>query len=231
MSGTVMTPYKLTPAVLGALLLALGPVQAGTIKKCKDEAGRWHYGDNAASECAHSKVIEMTTTGRVKQVHDAPPSASELEAFRSKKLAEEKVKEEEKQAKLRDKLLLSQYATEQDIIRARDRQLSELNHFIESGEQTLKSLQAVYERFEKAATEEKLSGGQVSEDTAQNLERSRRQVEKHKENLKQKQQERDELRTRFDKDLARYRELKHPKIDEAAAPAPAAPAAPAPAKP
>lgn len=225
-----MTPQKLIPAVLGALLLALGPVQAGTIKKCKDEAGRWHYGDNAASECAHSKVIEMSTSGRVKNVIDAPPSASDLETFRNKKLADERAKEEEKQAKMRDKLLLSQYATEQDIVLARDRQIRSLDDSIASHKQTLTHLEAALQRAEKAVEEEKASG-KLSDETMRNAETTRNQVERHKANLKQKEDERDKLRDRFDQDLARYRELKHPKIDEAAAPAPAAPAAPAPAKP
>lgn len=191
-----------------AATLALATAQAGTIKKCQDEAGRWHYGDNAAAACAKTKVIELTNTGRTKNVIDAPPSASDLDSFRQKKLAEEQAKRKAAEQKQHDQVLLSTYAHEDDIVYARDRQLAELDNSIKSGEQTLVSLRAVLGRMRKQATEEKESKGTVSEDTAKNMVHSEDQVKRHQANLEQKKKERETLRERFNSDLERYRKLK-----------------------
>jgi len=214
--------YPIARAVLCSVLLAFtaASAQAGTIKKCKDESGQWHYGDDAAAACANSKIIEMNNQGMTKKVIDAPPSASDLDEFRQKQLAAEKAKEAAAEQKKHDKTLLDTYAVEDDIIYARDRQVAQLNNSIQSGEETLKSLTAVRDRMRTAATEEKETKGSVSKSTMENLGRAEKQVEQHSENLDKKRKEVVEIRSRFDADLKRYRELKG--LTNPVPPAPAA---------
>jgi len=209
-------------ALLCSVILATfaAGAQAGTIKKCKDESGHWHYGDDAATACAKSKVIELNSQGMTENVLDAPPTASDLDDFRRKQMEEEKAKEAAAEQKKRDKTLLDSYAVEDDIIFARDRQVAQLNNSIQSGEETLKSLVAVRDRMRAAATEEKQVKGKVSKDTSSNLERAEKQVEQHSNNLEKKRKEVEAIRARFDADLKRYRELKG--IKAPASPAPAA---------
>jgi hypothetical protein len=209
-------------AVLCSILLAAfaTSAHAGTIKKCKDESGQWHYGDDAAAACANSKVIEMSGSGVTKQVIDAPPSASDLDEFRRKQMEAQKAKEAAAEQKKRDKTLLDTYAVEDDIIYARDRQIAQLNNSIKSGEETLKSLVAVRDRMRAAATEEKQTKGSVSKQTSSNLQRAEKQVEQHSENLDSKRKEVETIRARYEADLQRYRELKGIKT-----PVPPAPAA------
>ena len=211
---------KFTIAALGcALFLTSGVADASTIKKCKDEAGRWHYGDNAAEACAKTKVIVITGGGQTKKVIDAPPSAGELDEFRRKKEEEEAAKKRAEEQRQHDQTLLSTYAHEEDIIYARDRQISELENSIASGEQTLKSLQGVLGRMRTQAQEEQAQSGKVSEDTAKNLQHSEDQVTRHRENLERKKKEQETIRERYARDLTRYRELKglKPATPEAAA--------------
>jgi len=217
----IMT-YPIARAVLSALLLAFftASAQAGTIKKCKDESGQWHYGDDAAAACANSKIIEMNNRGITKNVIDAPPSASDLDEFRQKQMAAEKAKEAAAEQKKRDKTLLDTYALEDDIVYARDRQVAQLNNSIQSGEETLKSLTAVRDRMRAAATEEKETKGSVSQNTLTNLDRAEKQVEQHTKNLDAKRKEVIDIRNRYDADLQRYRELKG-----ISTPAPTTPAA------
>lgn len=193
---------------------------AGTIKKCKDESGQWHYGDDAAAACANSKVIELNNRGVTQKVIDAPPTASDLDEFRRKQMEAQQAKEAAAEQRKHDKTLLDTYAVEDDIIYARDRQVAQLNNSIQSGEETLKSLTAVRDRMRAAATEEKGSKGEVSKSTLSNLQRAEKQVEQHTENLQKKRKEVEAIRARFDADLTRYRELKGIKT-----PAPPAPAA------
>jgi hypothetical protein len=215
---------KFIIGVLGcALLLTGGVANAGTIKKCKDEDGRWHYGDDAAEACAKTKVIEMTGSGRTTAIIDAPPSAGDLDEFRRKKLEEEEAKKRAAEQAKHDQTLLSTYAHEEDIIYARDRQVGELENSIASGEQTLKSLQGVLERIRTQAQEEQAQSGKVSEETEKNLKHSEEQVARHRENQARKKKEQQSIRERYERDLTRYRELKGAK--PAAPTAPTAPAA------
>jgi len=195
-------------AVGCAIFMAGGIAHGSTIKKCKDESGRWHYGDNAAAACAKTKVIEMTGSGQTKKIIDAPPSAGDLDEFRRKKEEEEAAKKHAEEQRQHDQTLLSTYAHEEDIVYARDRQISELENSIASGEQTLKSLQAVLGRMRTQAQEEQAQNGKVSEDTEKNLKHSENQVSRHRENLERKKKEQQTIRERYDSDLARYRELK-----------------------
>jgi len=206
------------------ILLAVfaAPVQAGTIKKCKDASGQWHYGDDAASACAHSKVIEMNSQGLTKDVLEAPPSASDLDEFRKKQMQEEKAKQAAIEQKKRDKTLLDSYAVEEDIIYARDRQVAQLNNSIKSGEETLKSLTAVRDRMRAAATEEKETKGAVSKSTEENLQSAEKQVEQHTNNLAKKRAEIETIKKRFAADITRYRELKSAAKPANPTPAPAA---------
>jgi hypothetical protein len=200
---------KLIITALGcAIFLTSGIANASTIKKCKDEAGRWHYGDSAAAACAKTRVIEMTGSGQTKKIIDAPPSAGELDDFRRKKEEEEAAKKRAEEQKQHDQTLLSTYAHEEDIVYARDRQVSELENSIASGEQTLKSLQAVLGRMRSQAQEEQAQAGKVSEETEKNLKHSEDQVARHRENQERKKKEQQAIRERYDRDLARYRELK-----------------------
>jgi len=201
---------SITHTILSGLLLAAiaTGAHAGTIKKCKDESGQWHYGDDAATACAKSKVIELDSSGYTKNVIDAPPSASDLDEFRKKQLAEEEAKRQAIEQKKRDKTLLDSYAVEEDIVYARDRQIAQLNNSITSGEETLKSLKGVLSRMRKQATEEKETKGSVSAETTTNLQRSEKQVAQHQENLDKKRKEIEMIRERFAADIKRYRELK-----------------------
>jgi len=212
----------ITRAVLCSVLLAAfaTSAQAGTIKKCKDESGQWHYGDDAAAACAKSEVIEMSGSGMTKKIIDAPPSASDLDEFRKKQMEKQRAEEAAIEQKKHDKTLLDTYAVEDDIIYARDRQIAQLNNSIKSGEETLKSLIAVRDRMRAAATEEKQNKGSVTKETASNLQRAEKQVEQHSENLDKKRKEVETIRARFQADLQRYRELKG--IRTPAPPAPAA---------
>ena len=68
------------------------PVYSQTIKKCQDEEGKWHYGDNAAEECERSRVTEIDESGALVKHVKAPPTQEELDAKREldARLAEKK---------------------------------------------------------------------------------------------------------------------------------------------
>ena len=196
------------------LMLALSFPAAGVsagkikIKKCQDETGKWHYGDIAATECSKSKIIEITERGIRTKVIAAPPTEEELkERERGKEELEKERKRAAKQAR-KDRLLLTAYGHEKDILYVRDRKLAQIEASIKASEETLKSLIAVQTRMEKQAAEEQKTG-KISEQTAKGLTQTKAQVARHEAAIAAKRKEQEALRKQYAADLKRYRELKN----------------------
>ena len=196
------------------LMLALSFPAAGVsagkikIKKCQDETGRWHYGDTAAVECSKSKIIEITERGTKTRVIAAPPTAEELKGRERRKDELEKERKLAEKRARKDRLLLTTYGHEKDILYVRDRKTAQIEASIKASEETLKSLIAVQTRMEKQAAEEQKTG-KISEQTAKGLTQTKVQAAKHEAAIAVKRKEQEALRKQYAADLERYRELKN----------------------
>jgi hypothetical protein len=194
------------------LLLPLAATHAAektsiTIKKCKDAAGKWHYGDSAADECAKSKVTEISKEGITKKVIAAPLTEEELKRKAEMKDEDERKRHDLEDRKRSDQILLSTYAHEQDILFVRDRKIAQIDASINSSTETLKPLRKTLERLETQAADE-VKNGKPTDQTAKGIETTKAQIAKHEALIAAKRQEQDKVRKQMDADLARYRELK-----------------------
>lgn len=183
-------------------------LMAGSIKKCQDKKGRWHYGSSAAKACAHSKVIEFKAGKVGTEVHDAPPTQEELDATKSKRKADKLKKEQLQEQAAQDKLLAASYAHEDDIIYERNRKLKDLQASIDSSKATLASLAAVRDRAQKRANEEIAGGKDVSKQTQKTLSSAEHQVKRHEKVIQEKTGELEEMKRYYDSALKRYRAMK-----------------------
>ncbi len=197
-------------AVTVASLLAapFSTTVAGSIKKCQDAEGRWHYGSTAAKACAHSEIIEFKAGKAGKTIHAPPPTKEELNTLKAKKRAAKQKKEQLAEQAAQDKLLAASYSHEDDIIYERNRKLKDLQASIDSGEATLASLRAVHDRSQKRAEEEKASGKNVSKATIKTLASAERQVKRHEQSVQEKNRELEEMKRYYDDALKRYRAMK-----------------------
>lgn len=195
--------------VLLTLAAAATAVEAAaptvTIKKCQDAAGKWHYGDSAASACANSPIVEMSETGVPRKVVPRPLTADELKASEQQKDDDSKAVDQAK----KDELLLSSYAHEADIVYVRDRKIAQLDASISASQDTLKSLRAALARLETQATEEKRGGKPASEQSTKGLAQTQAQIAKHEAAIVTKQQEKELVREQSAKEVERYRQLKN----------------------
>jgi hypothetical protein len=128
-------------AGLGAAFFA----SAETIRKCQDEAGKWHYGDQAAEVCARSRITEID--GRGLKV-DEILSVEELAAIRKEKEANknERLLVEEQRAK--DRRMLARYDSEQAIVYSRDQRLSSIDNYVAIHQELLDRLVVNLKRLE-----------------------------------------------------------------------------------
>ena len=203
--------------VLGLFLPVVG-AQAEkdtTIKKCKDAAGKWHYGDTAADECAKSKITVMSDEGTTKKVIAAPPTEQELKEREAQRETIEAEQARAAERARKDTLLLSTYGVEDDIIYIRDRKIAQIEATIKASEETLKSLHAALTRMEAQAADES-KDAKAAEATAKNIQLTRSQIARHEGAVAVKRQEQEALRKQYAEELERYRELKK----KAPAPAP-----------
>lgn len=186
-----------------AVLLPMGSYAKGTIKKCRDATGQWHYGDSAAAACADSKVTVINEHGVTTGVIDAPPTATDAKEQQKEKA---EMAQKEEQAK-RDKLLLATYPHEGDITYIRDRKIAELQSSIQASLDTLKPLQAALKRLQASAQTEQKEHNAVSDQTRKELQRTQNQIQKHQAAIKRRRNEQAAIRAQADKDLKRYREI------------------------
>lgn len=190
-------------AALLAVVAASGAAAQG-IKKCRDAAGRWHYGDTAAAACANSKVIVLDEHGITRREIAPPPTEEDLRARKSERAELEQAQVRAK----RDELLLATYAHEADIIYIRDRRLAQIEAMIKASTDTLKPLRATLERLEKQALEEQGAEGRASGQTEKALAQTRAQIAKHEAAIERRRDEQEAVRAEAQQDLERYRELK-----------------------
>ncbi len=187
---------------------AAEPAKGKLIKKCQDAAGKWHYGDSAAEECARSKITEISEKGVKKKEIAAPPTEQELREREARKDEIEKERKLVEEKTRHDELLLSTYGHEDDIAYSRDRKLAQLESAIKASEDTLQSLRAALARLEAQAAEESRGGAPVPAPTAKNIAQTKNQIATHEAAIQAKRKEQEAVRRQAAADLARYRELK-----------------------
>ncbi len=139
-----MISGSITVRLAAALAVTLAtPLAAQTITKCQDAEGRWHYGNYASEQCAgDAPITELRESGVTVEVREAPPTLEELQAEKTRALAEREaqIKREEK---LRiDRELLAKYESEEVILSLRDQRIQELRKQIDFNSSQLAVLEA-----------------------------------------------------------------------------------------
>ncbi|MEK6771330.1 MAG: DUF4124 domain-containing protein [Pseudomonadota bacterium] len=196
-----------TLVLLMLSLPALAAEKEPKIFKCQDAQGRTHYGSTAASECARSKVIEMSDQGTARREIAAPPTEAELKDREARRGDEERQKQDSDDRARKDKILLATYPNVEELEQFRTRKLTEMENAIQASETTLQSLRRSLERLEGEVAEEK-KAGKPNAKTSKALEQARKQVERHDEQIAKRRQDMENMRKQYDADVARYRELR-----------------------
>jgi hypothetical protein len=186
-------------AVLFAPPCAISATPAGgdKIKKCQDAEGQWHYGDNAAEECERSKITVIDERGQMVKEVEAPPTPEELAAEKAKREQAEAERERAARQRIEDERLLATYDNAQSIVRARDERVTYLKGQVQINEELLGKLRANVERLRQQG------GGKPSDD----ISRTEAQIAEYEAANTQLARELEQVISKYNADLARYREL------------------------
>lgn len=157
------------------------------------------------SQQEHEQVsgsgAKVTKTGKAKTEEELE---AERQAAEQKKVAEEEAR---KRAAL-DKVLLDTYSSEDDLKLSRDGQLTNIDSQIKLTEAHIDKLANQQDQLIQQAADAERRGQQVPAKLAANIDDLRKQIEENKQFIKAKDEEKDRLRTKFDADIKRFRELR-----------------------
>jgi hypothetical protein len=202
-------------------LLALGPAAGAAapskgssptnngrvLYKWVDKDGVTHYGDHVPPEYASQEQHILNSQGYEIKHLDAQKSADQAAAEEQKKLDAD-------QRLLRDKNLLSTYASVQEIERLRDQRLTLIadqikvtNQFLETLNGRMKKMRADSMRFRPYNADPKAPS--MPDQMAEDLVRLASDMRTQEQNLKQKHGEEAAMSIQFESDIDRFKELKH----------------------
>ncbi|MGM0517227.1 MAG: DUF4124 domain-containing protein [Pseudomonadota bacterium] len=186
----VRTRHALPVVLCLAMLPLLASEAAGYTYRWTDTEGNPQYGDTLPSGTAKRgyQVIDPST-GEV--VHEVAPRKTAEE--KAREAAEEAAKEQARQAAeeqaRKDRILLALYSSVEDIERARDQRLSRLDRRIKELTESIDRLQ------------QRLDEGRGDRADANQL----RELTEARARLRFEHQE---IETKFEKEIQRFRELK-----------------------
>jgi Domain of unknown function (DUF4124) len=214
---------RLSAAVLGGLALvalAGSPALAATKKKkpkvqeavyrCKDANGQSHFGQSIPAVCIGRDIEVLDNTGRVVRRID---SATVLAARAEQQSQAEAQKRSAEAAAQRDRTLLATYLSVADIERLRDNRLEILvqqsavtREYISNLRERETRLIADVQRFRPYSS--KPTAPPVPDHLAEEMVNTVNGLQVYQEELAKNTTEQTRLRDEFDRDIARFKELK-----------------------
>ena len=175
--------------------------------KWVDKDGVTHYGDHVPPEYATQEQHILNSQGYEIKHLDAQKTAEQATAEEQRRLDLE-------QRQLRDKNLLSTYASVQEIERLRDQRLTLLadqikvtNQFLDTLNGRMKKMRTDSMRFKPYNSDP--NAPSMPDQMAEDLVRLSTDMRTQEQNLKQKRSEEAAMSIQFESDIDRFKELKH----------------------
>ena len=210
-----MTSNDIRIAVSAVCMLAasLGAPSALAGFKCwTNSEGVRECGNAVPPEYAQQGHREMTDQGLTVKTTTRAPTKEELREEREERERQEALAaEQERQRKAqaaKDRVLLSTFSTEEDLLLARNGKIAALESRIQHTEAILFQLEKNLNQFLDEAAKLERGGKQVTPELRTNIANLQKQIEDSHVYIYERRQKMAEVETKFQEDLARYRELK-----------------------
>lgn len=211
MMNEVANFRRLRTYVLAAA--ALLPIESlATIKCWTNRDGIRECSDVMPPEYAQEAHEEKSASGVVLHKHERSKTPEEVAAEREQREAEARAAAAaaaaaRKQAAA-DRVLLQTFSSEDDLILARDGQLANVESQVKITESHLAKLEKSLDQMIGEAADYERRGRKVPAKLSGNIGKVREQIEAQKAFIEEKRSEQGKIRAEFDRDLARFRELR-----------------------
>jgi hypothetical protein len=202
-------PIWALAAVLGCTaMVSAGPCSADgrRLYKWVDAQGVTHYGDQIPPEFAGQEKSIINAQGVEIDRLEAQPSPEQVAAAEQKKAEAEAMR-------ARDQNLLNTYVSVQEIERLRDQRLALVSDQIKVTGQFLEVLNGRLRKLEKSSLRYKPYSDdpravRMPDQVAEDLVRMGNDIRTQEQNLSEKRSEADTMRTQFESDIDRFKQLK-----------------------
>ena len=198
---------------LSLCLLFSHSAQAKLIKCWFNKAELRECASNVPPEFSQSRIEIVNERGLVVRVIDAAKTPAELRRQRELDLAAKEIEDLRKERARLDRVLLNAYTTERDLLLARDNNLKAAQGQIDIARGNLKLLQSNYNDYQQRAANYERTGGKPPPGILKKLEKFRKLIEQKNLHIENKISSKNELQTRFKRDIARFQELKRGRFD------------------
>ena len=205
--------HFILPAIsLASLLLAASAANAERTFKWVDAQGNTHYGDRVPLQSAAQQRREINEQGRTLKAYAEPGSQETLaEQKRQAALEYERQQQTEEQSR-QDRELLATYASETDILIARDNELGAIEELIRMTNIRIDSLQKRLGDMAAEAASYEERGKPVPDFVQHQTARIQEQIEQNEAIISEKQAELDSINKRYAADIAHYQRLQNHRL-------------------
>ncbi len=190
------------------LLLATGPVQAAKYFKWVDDNGNVHYGDRVPPEFAPKERKVLSEQGiTVDTIERAKTPEEKAEDVLLARIRAEK-QQRDAEIAAKDRMLVATFATEEDLLLARDGKIAAIESMIGLTEGRIKRIHEQLEAENRGAAELERSGKPVPDELKLRIAQMQAQIQHNLEYIQSKREEQEHLRLQSEHDLLRFRELR-----------------------
>lgn len=199
---------RLMASIIALLLIALIalPAAAQTVFKWVDEDGEIHYGHSLPPEyvdLAHERLSE----GEVRESVDRALTLEEREAAMAAMAAERAQEAAERTRQTQDRLLLASYSSEDEILQAKQSELTVIRSQISSASASLNNALHRYRQLISQAADLERAASTVPDNLAERIRDSHAELAQHQSTLDRINRRIQRTEESFQQDLDRYRDL------------------------
>lgn len=191
------------------LLAAIGNYSvAGGYKCWTNKDGVKECGNAVPPEYSQQGHEEKRANGLTIKTEGQAKSADELAAERMAAHEKEIADDNARKQKASDRVLLDTFSSEDDMALARDGQIANIDSQIRLTQSHIDKLQKNLDKAIKDAADFERRGNPVPDHLTRNMDSLRQQITDNESFIATKHEEQEQLRTKFDADIKRFRELK-----------------------
>jgi hypothetical protein len=194
---------------LSATALAATPAREA-FYRCKDASGQTHYGDSKPPECEGQDTEVLNDHGMVVRVIEGTATAA---ARAQREVAEKRIREDRDQKLQHDHMLIETYLSVDDIERLRDQRLDQVESQLRVTELSIRnlrerqtSLQSQIARFKPYS--DKPDAPALPDHLAEEMVLTVNGMNVYQQMLAKNRAEQVQIKSSFEADIKRFKELK-----------------------
>ncbi|MEM7251598.1 MAG: hypothetical protein AAF493_09270 [Pseudomonadota bacterium] len=202
----------LSASLAAALALHVSPASAAKFKCWTNDEGVRECGNVVPPKYAQKRYDEVNKQGVTVRRIDRAKTKDEI-AAEEKEAAELAAREKEQARKdkiraAKDRVLLDTFTTEEDLILAHQGRMAAIDSRVQHTQQIVNGLNSELTSLHKEAATKERAGQPIPDTLATRIKRTQTQIDDNRGFIEDRHQEKIELTEQFERDRARYRELK-----------------------